>query len=98
MFATFDKDGSGTVEKAEMVTFIKTLLGWATKEVVLDDYKLFWGMLDFIMKIDSIQLTWSRQIGACWVVLKSINSFILKKYLFQINVLFAIFFRLILNW
>mgnify|MGYP001001311629 CR=1 FL=1 len=27
VFATFDKDGSGTVEKAEMVVFIKQLLG-----------------------------------------------------------------------
>ena len=27
VFATFDKDGSGTVEKPEMVVFIKQLLG-----------------------------------------------------------------------
>ena len=27
VFATFDKDGSGTVEKNEMVVFIKQLLG-----------------------------------------------------------------------
>ena len=27
VFATFDKDGSGTIEKQEMVVFIKQLLG-----------------------------------------------------------------------
>ena len=27
VFSTFDKDGSGTVEKPEMVVFIKQLLG-----------------------------------------------------------------------
>ena len=27
VFATFDKDGSGTVEKSEMVVFVKQLLG-----------------------------------------------------------------------
>mgnify|MGYP002176595359 CR=1 FL=1 len=27
VFSTFDKDGSGTVDKKEMVTFIKQLLG-----------------------------------------------------------------------
>jgi Ca2+-binding EF-hand superfamily protein len=27
VFSTFDKDGSGTVEKSEMVAFVKQLLG-----------------------------------------------------------------------
>ena len=29
VFSTFDKDNSGTIEKAEMVVFIKQLLGGA---------------------------------------------------------------------
>lgn len=41
LFKLFDADGSGTIEKDEMVSFVNTLLGkWWLKERI-DDWKKF---------------------------------------------------------